>query len=79
MEAVHKHETGPSGWHTYTPEQLDEVRRELIVGGLRPHDPLPSVRELASQLVVNPRTVRQAYGELEREAQADADGLDRRS
>lgn len=46
---------------------VDEVRRALVVGTLRAEDPLPSVRELASQLVVNPRTVSQAYGELERE------------
>lgn len=46
---------------------MDEVRRALVVGTLRPEDPLPSVRELASQLVVNPRTVSQAYQELERE------------
>jgi GntR family transcriptional regulator len=46
---------------------LEEVRRALVVGALRPEDPLPSVRELASQLVVNPRTVLQAYRELERE------------
>ena len=46
---------------------LDEVRRALVVGALRAEDPLPSVRELASQLVVNPRTVLQAYRELERE------------
>jgi GntR family transcriptional regulator len=46
---------------------VDEVRRALVVGTLRPEDPLPSVRELATQLVVNPRTVSQAYGELERD------------
>ena len=46
---------------------MDEVRRALVVGALRPEDPVPSVRELASQLVVNPRTVLQAYQELERE------------
>ena len=46
---------------------MDEVRRALVVGTLRAEDPLPSVRELASQLVVNPRTVLQAYRELERE------------
>ena len=46
---------------------MDEVRRALVVGTLRAEDPLPSVRELASQLVVNPRTVSQAYQELERE------------
>lgn len=46
---------------------MDEVRRALVVGTLRAEDPLPSVRELASELVVNPRTVSQAYRELERE------------
>jgi GntR family transcriptional regulator len=46
---------------------MDEVRRALVLGMLRPEDPVPSVRELASQLVVNPRTVLQAYRELERE------------
>jgi GntR family transcriptional regulator len=34
---------------------------------LRPHDPLPSIRELASELIINPNTVARAYRELERE------------
>ena len=46
---------------------MDEIRRALVRGALRPDDALPSVRELASVLVVNPRTVLQAYQELERE------------
>jgi GntR family transcriptional regulator len=46
---------------------MDEIRRALVVGTLRAEDPVPSVRELASQLVVNPRTVLQAYQELEGE------------
>lgn len=46
---------------------MDEVRRAVVVGTLQPEDPLPSVRELAAELVVNPRTVSQAYQELERE------------
>jgi GntR family transcriptional regulator len=46
---------------------MDEVRRAIVVGTLRAEDPLPSVRELAADLVVNPRTVSQAYQELERE------------
>ena len=46
---------------------MDAVRRALVVGTLRAEDPLPSVRELAAELVVNPRTVSQAYQELERE------------
>ena len=46
---------------------MDEVRRAVVVGTLKAEDPLPSVRELAAELVVNPRTVSQAYQELERE------------
>jgi GntR family transcriptional regulator len=46
---------------------MDEVRRAIVVGTLRAEDPLPSVRELAAELVVNARTVSQAYQELERE------------
>ena len=47
---------------------MDEIRRAIVVGKLKPEDPLPSVRDLASELVINPRTVSQAYQELEREA-----------
>jgi GntR family transcriptional regulator len=46
---------------------MDEVRRAVVVGTLQSEDPLPSVRELSAELVVNPRTVSQAYQELERE------------
>ena len=46
---------------------MDEIRRAIVVGKLNPEDPLPSVRDLASDLVINPRTVSQAYQELERE------------
>jgi GntR family transcriptional regulator len=46
---------------------VDEVRRGLARGTLGPEDPLPSVRELAASLRINPRTVMQAYAALERE------------
>jgi len=46
---------------------MDAVRRALVVGTLRAEDLLPSVRELAAELLINPRTVSQAYRELERE------------
>jgi GntR family transcriptional regulator len=46
---------------------MDEVRRALVVGLLRPEDPLPSVRQLAADLRLNPNTVAQAYRELERD------------
>ena len=45
---------------------VDEVRRALVTGALAAEDPLPSVRQLAGQLKVNPNTVQQAYRELER-------------
>ncbi|MEQ9568919.1 MAG: GntR family transcriptional regulator [Longimicrobiales bacterium] len=46
---------------------MDAVRSALVRGTVEPGDPLPSVREVASGLRVNPRTVSQAYSELERE------------
>lgn len=49
---------------------MDEVRRAVVVGTLGPNDPLPSVRQMARELRVNPNTVQQAYRELEREGVA---------
>jgi GntR family transcriptional regulator len=46
---------------------MDEIRRALVVGTLEPDAPLPSVRQLAGELRINPNTVQQAYRELERE------------
>ena len=46
---------------------MDEVRRGLVLGTLKAEDALPSVRQLAADLRVNPNTVAQAYRELERE------------
>ncbi len=49
---------------------MDEVRRGMATGALIGGDPLPSVRQLATNLKVNPNTVAQAYRELEREGLA---------
>ncbi len=46
---------------------IDEVRRGRVLGTLRTGDTLPSVRQLAADLGINPNTVKQAYRELERE------------
>ena len=49
-------------------EQVKEDLRRLIVSGtLRAGDKLPSVRELAGQLAINPNTIQRAYRELEAE------------
>lgn len=42
----------------------DEVRRLVAVGTLNQDGPVPSVRELAQQLRVNPATVSKAYQRL---------------
>lgn len=46
---------------------MDEVRRARVLGTLAADEPLPSVRQLAAELRINPNTVAQAYRELERE------------
>ena len=45
----------------------DRVRVAIAAGELRAAAPLPSVRELAARLRVNPATIAQAYRELEAE------------
>ncbi len=45
----------------------DQVRAAVAQGVLRPGDRLPSVRELARRLVVNPNTIARTYQELEHE------------
>lgn len=48
--------------------QLVEQVRRLVAGGqMAPGDELPSVREVAQALAVNPMTVSKAYGLLETE------------
>lgn len=46
---------------------MDEVRRAIVLGLTEADQMLPSVRQLAAELRVNPNTVQQAYRELERE------------
>ena len=49
-------------------EQIVERFQHLILCGALPEDEkLPSVRNLAMELSINPNTIRNAYGELERE------------
>ena len=47
-------------------EQVCEQYRRLIISGvLLPDEKLPSVRELAASLAINPNTIQRAYRELE--------------
>ena len=44
---------------------VDGFREQIASGILQPEDRLPSVRELAAQLTINPNTIQRAYRELE--------------
>lgn len=46
---------------------IAEMICRIVRGELSPREQLPSVRELATQLRVNPNTVQRAYQELERQ------------
>lgn len=49
-------------------EQITEnVKRLIIQGVLLPEEKLPSVRNFAQELTINPNTIQKAYRELERE------------
>ena len=49
-------------------EQIKDNYKKLILsGGLAPDERLPSVRELAAELAINPNTIQRAYRELESE------------
>ena len=45
----------------------DGIRKLAYSGVLGPDDKLPSVRELAMKLAINPNTIQRAYRELENE------------
>jgi GntR family transcriptional regulator len=49
-------------------EQIkQEIGRLAATGRLKAGDPLPSIRDLAASVIVNPNTVARAYRELEQE------------
>ena len=43
----------------------DQFRKQIRAGVLVPGEKLPSVRELAAELAINPNTIQRAYRELE--------------
>ena len=44
---------------------INEVKRNVIEGFLKPKDQIPSIRELATTLGINPNTVKKSYTALE--------------
>ncbi|WP_339290809.1 MULTISPECIES: GntR family transcriptional regulator [unclassified Paenibacillus] len=46
---------------------MNYIKGEIVTGKLKPGDKILSVRELASELQINPNTVQRTFQELERE------------
>lgn len=56
------------GDHRPLYEQIRDKVKELIISGvLSENEHIPSVRELAASLAINPNTIQKAYKELESE------------
>jgi GntR family transcriptional regulator len=52
-------------------QMQDQIRRQILAGQMEPGCQLPSVRDLAEQLKVNPMTVSKVYSLLEMEGLAE--------
>jgi GntR family transcriptional regulator len=61
---LHLHVEPGSGLPVYL-QIVDQVRRAVAIGVLKPGEQLPTVKQLAGDLVVNPATVSRALRELE--------------
>jgi GntR family transcriptional regulator len=60
---------GSSGVPPYL-QLVHQVRQSLLLGYLREGDRLPTVKDVATDLVINPNTVVKAYRQLEHEGLA---------
>ena len=63
---LHLHIDPQSGLPVYR-QMIDQIKYYVASGALKPGQQLPSVRELAQRLSINPTTVVKAYNELESE------------
>ena len=46
---------------------MDQVKRDIALGRLIKNEKLPTVRQLAGQLAINPNTIAKAYRQLEQQ------------
>ena|SRR5688572_25003538 len=67
---LHLHIDPHSGLPVYR-QMIDQIKYYIASGTLKAGDQLPSVRELAQRLSVNPTTVVKAYTELQHEEVID--------
>jgi GntR family transcriptional regulator len=46
---------------------IDQIKRDIALGRLIKNEKLPTVRQLAGQIAINPNTIAKAYRQLERQ------------
>ncbi len=46
---------------------MDQIKRDIALGRLIKNEKLPTVRQLAGQITINPNTIAKAYRQLEQE------------
>ncbi len=46
---------------------MDQIKRDIAMGRLIKNEKLPTVRQLAGQIAINPNTIAKAYRQLEQE------------
>ena len=46
---------------------MDQIKRDIALGRLIKNEKLPTVRQLAGQLTINPNTIAKAYRQLEQQ------------
>ena len=46
---------------------IDQVKRDIALGRIIKNEKLPTVRELAGQIAINPNTIAKAYRQLEQQ------------
>lgn len=46
---------------------MNYIKKQIVIGKLGPGDKIESVRDLASELQINPNTIQRTFQELERE------------
>ncbi|CAM4282963.1 GntR family transcriptional regulator [Saccharibacillus endophyticus] len=51
---------------------MNYIKLQIVTGKLGPGEKIPSVRELASELKINPNTIQRTFQELEREGVAES-------
>lgn len=51
---------------------MNYIKLQIVTGKLGPGEKIPSVRELASELKINPNTIQRTFQELEREGIAES-------